>query len=77
MHDPIAYTYEADFHCPGCAEARFGRGADGFIASESTDSEGNPVGVVAPWDEWWSGDSDAETALYCDTCGGEIDRVTA
>lgn len=22
--DPVAYTYEADAHCPTCAEARFG-----------------------------------------------------
>lgn len=22
----IAYTYEADFHCPSCAEKRFGHG---------------------------------------------------
>ena len=25
MRDPIAYTYEADTHCPACAVARFGR----------------------------------------------------
>jgi len=23
--DPIAYTYEADYHCPSCTEVRFGR----------------------------------------------------
>ena len=54
--DPIAYT-EADYHCPDCAEARFGRCPDdGFIAcpddplgtAHFTDFEGNPVGVVAP-----------------------------
>ncbi len=58
-YDPIAYTYEADIHCPDCAEARFGRGPDGFIASLAAptlpiDREGNLVGAVAPWDEWHS-----------------------
>ena len=23
--DPVAYTYEADAHCPACAEKRFGK----------------------------------------------------
>ena len=36
-HDPIAYTYEADTHCPACAEQRFGRSARGFIAEDATD----------------------------------------
>jgi len=25
MREPIAYTYEADLHCPSCTEERFGR----------------------------------------------------
>ena len=66
MNDPIAYTYEADAHCPSCAEARFGRGADGrWIADGATDDEGNDVGAVAPWDEW-------EGGMSCGTCGGII-----
>lgn len=82
MSDPIAYTYEADYHCPGCAEARFGRGPDGFIAGQNEDGsypedgEGNPVGIVAPWDEWQHFTGYAET-LSCGDCGGEIDSVTA
>ena len=66
-HEPIAYTYDADTHCPACAEERFGRGADGFIASSgSEDSEGNPVGVIFPW-----GEIDPEgygIVLVCGTC---------
>ena len=79
MHDPIAYTYEADHHCPGCAEARFGRTDDGFIAGENedgsvaTDTEGNPVGVIAPWDEWEQGTGETET-LACGTCHGVIEE---
>lgn len=79
-HDPIAYTYEADHHCPPCAEKRFGRTDDGFIAgqnadgSESIDSEGNPVGIIAPWDEWCSGEPGCET-LVCGDCGGVIDTA--
>ena len=71
-HHPIAYTFEADYHCPDCTEARFGRCACGFIACPGggprcthpslpiEDNEGNEVGVVAPWDEWWE-PSDPET----------------
>ena len=58
---PIAYTYEADTHCPACTEKRFGRSKRGFIAEESFDNEGNPVGAVFPWDEW-------EGGLFCGTC---------
>lgn len=65
--DPIAYTYEADTHCPACAKARFGRSEAGFIAEDCEDSEGNPVGVIAPWDE-----VDPAAGLYCGTCGQEI-----
>lgn len=81
MHDPIAYTYEADHHCPGCTEARFGRSEDGWIAGENedgsypVDGEGNPVGVVAPWDEWWEPSLDEPQTLVCGTCGGEIDEI--
>jgi len=74
MYDPIAYIYEADHHCPGCAEARFGRSEAGWIGEDSVDGEGNPVGIVSPWDEWWQGTDEPET-LVCGTCGGEIDEV--
>ena len=47
--DPIGYTYEADVHCPSCAEARFGIDQDGFITG--TDREGNEVGIIEPWSE--------------------------
>ena len=73
MH-PIAYTYEADIHCPDCTETRFGRSDSGFIAEDSEDSEGNPVGIVAPWDEWWHGDGECES-LYCGTCFEFIDAA--
>lgn len=75
-HQPIAYTYEADHHCPECAEARFGRCACGQVAcwgdrdecgdtKPAQDSEGNDVGAVAPWDECLCG-------MTCGTCGEEI-----
>jgi len=64
-HDPIAYTYEADTHCPACAESRFGRSARGFIAKDATDDEGNPVGAVFEWDECPDG-------IVCGTCGGVV-----
>lgn len=62
---PIAYTYEASEHCPTCAAARFGVDEDGWIPEDARDSEGNPVGAVAPWDEW-------ERSLVCGTCFGVI-----
>lgn len=71
--DPIAYTYEADYHCPGCAEERFGRSERGFIGEDSTDNENNPVGVVAPWDEWQQFNGEDET-LACGTCGTVIEE---
>ncbi len=75
MSDPIAYTYEADYHCPRCALARFGRSAAGWIGEGAHDSEGNPVGVVAPWDEWTEPSDPRTQVLSCGTCGDEIDRV--
>lgn len=74
MHAPIAYTYEADYHCPDCTEDRFGRTDDGFIAgqnddgTEATDGEGNPVGAIFSWEasEW------ADTGMHCGDCLTEI-----
>lgn len=74
MHDPIAYTYDADVHCEGCSAARFGYDRHGFITG--IDSEGNEVGAIAPWDEWWEPSIDGPQTLVCGTCLGEIDEVT-
>lgn len=76
--DPIAYTYEADTHCPGCALERFGRCPDGWIACADdphrvTDREGNTVGVIAPWDEWHE-DGPGRFTLVCGTCSSVIDE---
>jgi hypothetical protein len=62
---PIAYTFEASEHCPVCTAARFGVDSEGWIPEDATDGEGNPVGAVAPWDEW-------DRAMTCGTCGGHI-----
>ena len=70
---PIAYTYDADTHCEDCAEARFGLDLDGFITG--TDTEGNEVGVISPWDEWYANDvyeGNATATLVCGTCHGVI-----
>jgi hypothetical protein len=32
--EPIAYTYEADYHCPDCAVARFGADDNGYAAGD-------------------------------------------
>jgi hypothetical protein len=62
-HDPIAYTYEADFHCPHCAENRFGRDKHGDVNGE--DREGNGIGAIFHWD-------DTPPGTECATCGREI-----
>lgn len=64
-HDPIAYTYDADVHCPSCAIARFGsEPGHPWPPEDATDSEGNGVGAIAPWDE--------ADDLTCGTCGTVI-----
>ena len=38
MHNPIAYAYEADYHCVPCTRARFGaceRGTPGCLPGHS------------------------------------------
>jgi hypothetical protein len=76
-HDPIAYTYEADHHCPDCTYKRFGADSDGWIAMQDNgescvDGEGNPVGALLPWDEWQTFDGENET-LGCADCHRVID----
>jgi len=74
---PIAYTFEADTHCPGCTAKRFGTDAEGFIPEDARDNEGNPVGAIAPWDEWHEPGEELPQVLACSTCGGEIERLDA
>ncbi len=51
--DPIAYTYDADYHCPSCAIARFGaEPGRSWPRDDATDAEGNPLGAVFGWDDW-------------------------
>ena len=76
-HDPIAYTYEADTHCPSCARARFGVCPDGFTACAehgALDREGNGPGAVFPWDEWCDASADGRQTLACGTCRGVIEE---
>jgi hypothetical protein len=72
---PIAYTYNAAFHCPVCAARAFGVDDNGFIPEGATDSEGNGIGAVAPWDEWHEPSEPLPQALSCDTCGGIIETL--
>ena len=74
--DPIAYVYEADIHCPGCTFERFGTGEYGYVAEDAIDREGNPVSVIAPWDEWIDPDPEAEDhqVLACGTCHRVIEE---
>ena len=74
MQPPIAYTYDADTHCPDCATARFGkepRERGGFYPwppEDARDSEGNEVGAIAPWDDWCNGEADDVCTLACGDC---------
>ena len=75
-HDPIAYIYEADYHCPECSIARFGQDTSHYggnwPAEDAVDSEGNGIDIVAPWDEWWN-IGDGPQTLGCADCGKELD----
>jgi len=62
-HAPIAYTYEADVHCPACARARFG---DALDDPDTEDREGNTLGVIFEWDET------PATGEHCGDCGEEV-----
>jgi hypothetical protein len=73
-HAPIAYTYEADYHCPACAVARFGQ-VILTTSYGSIDNEGNEVGTVAPWDEWWEPSEPGPQVLACGTCGVAIAEI--
>lgn len=57
--DEIAYTYDADTHCPDCAEA------DEMTGEDAKDSEGNTVGVVFAD----SMSNYSEDGLFCGDCG--------
>lgn len=53
---PIAYTYEADVHCPDCARQRFPASYTSEsdlhgVKIDATDNEGNPIHAVMPYDE--------------------------
>ena len=75
MRDPIAYTYEADTHCPSCALDRFGpEPGRGWVRDDATDAEGNPVGAVFPWDEWCESSEPGRAILACGTCGDILDE---
>lgn len=76
----VAYTYEADVHCPACARKRFAPALTGCgpadltqwhedehgLPIEATDREGNPVHPVFSTDE--RGDS----LTHCGDCGAEL-----
>ena len=75
MYEPIAYTYEADYHCPPCAFEAFGQDEHGSVPEDAVDSESNPIGAVAPWDEWWEPSIDDKQSLVCGTCGDILDET--
>lgn len=59
---PDYYMYEADTHCPMCAEAAFGVDEHGDIPTDAVDSEGNPITAVL------ESDHDPEYGVHCGTC---------
>ena len=69
MNNPIAYTYETDTHCPHCCKARFGD--DYGDNTDTVDNEGNPIGVIYGFDQWYDIGQGNQT-LGCGTCYQEI-----
>jgi hypothetical protein len=74
MLNPLAYSFEASWNCPACTRARFGEDENGYPPESARDGEGNPIGAVAPWDEWHEPSEIRVQVLACDTCGRELDR---
>ena len=63
MYRPVAYTYEADIHCPACTTKRFPPcdPHKQLACCGAVDAEGNEVGAIFSWEE------DAIDA-YCGDC---------
>lgn len=65
--DIIGYAYEADLHCPECAEKRFGVDPGKiWVRKGAVDREGNQVHPIFVSDEH---DPEGE---YCGDCRAEI-----
>ncbi|MDR0779312.1 MAG: hypothetical protein LBF16_01260 [Pseudomonadales bacterium] len=74
MPHVIAYTYEADVHCPDCTSDRFGPNSaydrlhlpgdfdEHAVPYDATDREGNPIHPVFSTDEMLDG------PYSCGTC---------
>ena len=91
--DIMAYTYEADYHCPSCTRTRFHwtNKAYGYdmglldgwgIPDNATDSEGNLIHPVFNTDEWqelsdWYVEENPTQRLICGDCFVTIDEYTA
>lgn len=74
----IAYTYDADYHCPACAEERFRGITHGLEPSDFQDSEGNPPHPLFDTDEWFANDiyeGNSKATLYCGDCHEIIEEL--
>ena len=70
----LAYLYDGGIHCVECAERRFGREEE---LTASRDTDGQPVGELEVWDEWWDATLPLCQFLDCSTCGARIDESHA
>ena len=65
----VGFTWEADLYCADCTQERFGEPADPVSPwLDVSDSEGNPVGAVFPFDEF-------DYRSHCGGCHTPIDTV--
>ena len=74
MYDPLeikAWGYDADTHCPFCANQRFG--GEALRDDSAVDSEGNRPYPLFDVDEWQQFNGEHEI-LACSDCGGVIDE---
>jgi hypothetical protein len=60
--DIVAWTYDADMHCPTCAERRFGAAKLADDELPPIDSEGNEIQPV------FSSDEPGDCGDYCGDC---------
>ena len=72
---PIAYTYEGDHHCYSCTIEQFGTTDLADDGTPVIDREGNTVGAVFSWDEWYN-IGEGEQTLVCGDCFDELDTYS-
>ena len=69
------FVYEADYHCTGCAQQRFGVAIwEAETLDAMQDADGNKIGVLYTWDERPMDEDGNSAGLTCGDCLGVIEE---